>query len=158
MKKKDIKKRKKGDDRMKSLSVRLAAILVIGFVCFAYAEAWGADWSLFSATDKDISYYDKASISHPSKNVIRVWNKTVLTEKGLIDMVGTLGKNFERASYLIDLWEINCTEKMFRILTSTCYSKEGEVVYSNVSTKPLPEYRFIVPESVAETLIKEICK
>ena len=48
----------RGDDQMKSLSVKLGVIL-IGVAIFGYAEVWGANWKFFeNFTYKSCSEYD----------------------------------------------------------------------------------------------------
>jgi len=65
---------------MKSLYLTFG-VIVIGLAMFSYAEAWGADWKFSSEADLFISYYDKETISCPSKNIIGVWMKEVNTEE-----------------------------------------------------------------------------
>ena len=89
---------------MKSLSVKLGVIL-IGLIILTYAEVWGTDWKVYGETDKATFYYDTESITHPSKDVVRVWTKQVYTEKSIIEMAGDFGENFRALNDSIDLRE-----------------------------------------------------
>jgi hypothetical protein len=95
---------------MKSLPVKVGVIL-IGLIMFGYAEVRGEDWKLYEDNELFSSYYDAQSITHLSKNIVRVWARNSWTEKGVIDMVGSLGKKFMNVRHSELLWEINCVEK-----------------------------------------------
>jgi len=139
---------------MKSILGKLGVILV-GLTIFTYGEVWGADWKPYFVHEHFLAYYDTQSITHPSKNIVKVWTRWDYTEKGVIDNVGELGKRYENLSHCIVLREINCLEKTFRHLSLTYYDNKGGVIY--FSTSP-SELGFIVPESMAEVLYKEVCK
>ena len=148
------KRDKKDGDRMKSLLGKVGVIL-IGLMILGYAEAWGADWELYSSSEKVFYYYDAQNITRPSKNVVRVWEKWDYTEKGVMDMVGSFGKEYENLSHTIFFLEINCSKKKNRGLSLTHYDHKGSVVYSISSPS---EWRSINPESMAEKLYKKVCK
>ena len=139
---------------MKSLSVKLGVVLS-GLFIFTYGEVWGADWKLYGFNNYSLLYYDAQSITRPSKNIVRVWEKFTYTEKGVMDTVGSLGKKYEDLSHSINLDEINCIEKMIHSLSGTYYDNGGGVIYTFSSRS---EWDFIIPESLGELLYKEICK
>jgi hypothetical protein len=139
---------------MKSLLVKLGDIFVT-FAIFGYAEVWGADWKLYYSDEEYLGYYDTQNITRPSKDVVRVWTRWDFTEKGVLGVVGVFGKKYENLSRSVISWEINCAEKKYRQLSSTRYDHKGSVI----SSKGIPsEWRFIIPESVAELLYEEVCK
>ena len=134
------------------------AILVFGLIIISMGDVYGTDWRLYSYNDKQKSYYDAQSITHPSKNIVRVWVKWNYTEKGVINtmgMMGKFGKKFENLSHLINLEEVDCVEKKSRNLSFTYYNKEGNSI---VSSDEPSEWNLIVPDSVDEDLYEEICK
>ena len=145
---------KKGDDQMKSLSIKLGVVL-IGFLIFGYAEVWGEDWNLYGSSENYLGYYDTQSITRPSKDIVRVWERFNFTEKGVLDMVRKFGKKYENLSHSIDLSEINCVEKTTRYLSKVSYDNKWGVIYSSSSPQELD---FVVPESLVENLYKEVCK
>ena len=77
---------------MKSLSVKLGVIL-IGLLILGNAEVWGADWKVFDeeiisfeesdpnskgkSEYKRLNYYDRESITRPSKGIVKIWSKFV---------------------------------------------------------------------------------
>jgi len=118
-------------------------------------DVYGADWKFLYFYDYSSDYYDAQSITHPSKNIVRVWTRSDFTEKGKIDAVGRLGKKFENLNHTIDLWEINCVEKMYRTLSGNAYDNKGEAIFFYSSPS---EWNFIVPESRGEILYEKTCK
>ena len=96
---------------MNSLLGKFGIVLVIGLVIFTYAEVWGADLKLYGLGDGIIRYYDEEGITHPSKNIIRIWVKKVYTERGVINMVRKHGSSFENLSQTIGLEEINYSDR-----------------------------------------------
>jgi hypothetical protein len=139
---------------MKSLLGKLGVIL-IGLAILGCAEVWGADWKFYGSTENYLGYYDAQSITSPSKNIVRVWTRLVWTEKGVLGWVEDLGEKCENLSHTIFLQEVNCAEKKLRLLSETHYDNKGSVIKSFSSPG---EWRFIIPETVTESLYKEICK
>lgn len=137
---------------MKSL---LAKFIVIGLILFVHVEVRGADWKLYSFNDKGKNYYDAQSITRASKNIVRVWVKWNYTEKGVMDIVEKMGKEFKKLEYSIILNEINCAEKTTRFLSLNYFDNNREVIVSGSYTT---EWTFIVPDTIDESLYKEICK
>jgi len=140
---------------MKSLSVKLGVIL-IGLIILTYAEVWGTDWKVYGETDKATFYYDTESITHPSKDVVRVWTKQVYTEKGIIEMVGDFGEIFRTLNDSIDLREYHCVDKKYCLLYITFYSTDGEVLSTVNYSEPM--WYFIVPRSIGEDIYDILCK
>ena len=144
---------------MKSLSVRLGVIsVVIGLAIFGCAEVWGADWRLISSTDSYKCFYDTENITRSSKNIVGVWARLEYTERGVVEMVKEFGKHYENLSYSLELWEINCAEKKHRLLSTTAYSVEGNILYTNQAGSRPPPWKIISRESVEESLYKALCK
>lgn len=139
---------------MKSLLVKLGVIL-IGLAIFGYAETWGADWKLYFIHDLGLFYYDSQGITRLPKSIIRVWVKYNFTEKGIVNCVNRLGKEYENVSHIMHLIEINCLERKSRHLKITYYDNKGGVIFSSNAQG---EYEFITPESMGENLYKEVCK
>jgi hypothetical protein len=144
---------------MKSISVKLGVILfIIGIALFYCAEVWGADWKFISSTDLYECFYDAENMTRSSKNIVGVWTKLVYTERGVVKMVKEFGKHYENLSYSLELWEINCAEKKHRLLSTTAYSVEGNILYTNQAGSRPPPWKIISRESVEESLYKAVCK
>jgi len=143
---------------MESLSREGVILVVIALLILGNAEVWGADWKLYDSNDLRQSYYNADSMTRPSKNIVRVWVRWNFTEKGVMDMVRSVGKKLEKLEYSVSLNEINCAEKTNRFLSSIYYDNNGKMIYSISSSNFPTEWLFIVPESNADNLYKKICK
>jgi hypothetical protein len=142
---------------MKPLWRRFGAIpFLIVFINLGNMEAWAADWKYLVETQEEVVSYDGESITHPSGNLVRVRVKTVFSKKGIHTHVKEFGERFESLSHITDLLEFNCGEKKTRILRTTLYSKDGTILVSDTSSEL--EWRFILPDSLGETLYKEVCQ
>ena len=128
---------------------------VIGFISFCFMEARGADWKPYAADNNGFSYYDSGSITRPSETIVRVWTKYVFTEGGRAGMVAKLGAKYRDVDRGLYYSELNCADKTFRLLSTTIYSKEGAVIFSDSSVK---EWKPIPPDSRGEVLYDMVCK
>ena len=143
--------------RMKSVSVKLHVMLfIIGFTILGNVEVWGTDWEYVERTDEQVVSYDTESITRPSKDTVTVSVSTVFSEKGINRHVKEFGERYGNLSHVKDLLEFNCVEKKTRILQTTLYSKDGNILVSDTSSEL--EWRFIIPDSLGETLYKKVCK
>jgi len=107
------------------LKIRLLVIrfVLIGLAILGYLEVWGADWILIKTTDEGKFFYDAENITRPSKNTVGIWLKLIYSEK--VKGRGDL----DNLSQTVGLWEINCADKMIRLLSMSHYSKEEEILY-----------------------------
>jgi hypothetical protein len=145
----------KGVVRMKSLSVKLGVVLVIGLAIFSYAEAWGADWKLFKKTEDAKFYYDKKDITHSPQKIVEVWIRQVYTKKGKMDMINLVGSRYENLSYSINSLEFDCGARLIHFLSMTYYSKNGDVLDLEF---PPDKWESIRPHSMFDALHKKVCK
>ncbi len=139
----------------KEYGIVLRGLVGIGMIWFCSAEGWGADWRLYARSADGTEYYDTDNMTRPSKDVIRVWEKMIYSEKGVQGQVESLGEKFRKSAYRMTLNELNCAEKKVRVLSISEYSTDGEVLFS--SDYQEPKWQFIVPESLAELLSKGVC-
>ena len=110
--------------------------LVIGLTSFS-TEAWGADWREFTEASTGFFYYDKESVTSPSKDFFRVW----------------IHNTTEHESSLI---EIDCKEKNYRVLDVVEYDETDRIkirydYYDN------PSWLDISQRTVPEPLHSILC-
>jgi hypothetical protein len=139
---------------MKSLSV--ITFLVIGLSILGYEAVGAMDYRRFGETDEGMFFYDIESISHPSKDIVRVWIKETFTGPGVRVTSRALGKNYEDLDHSISQEELNCKDKVFRQLSLTLYGKGEESLYS--STNLVDEFHPIRPDSINDDLYKAVCE
>ena len=150
------------------LLVKVGIILIGIWSLFIYGfnEAEGAEWKLFQATSTgNIYYYDSTNIKRFTNNFLWVWVRIIETV-GLSkeDLKGL--KDPERAVDVIEkaqkkstgewkqLFEINCSEGMVRVLSATLYNNHGSM---KDEYKIPSEWVHIPPDSVTNYLSKIVC-
>jgi hypothetical protein len=140
---------------MKSRLSKLAVILgIIGLALFAYAEGWGVDWKYYGTNEDGSYFYDTKSMTRHSKDLIEVWVQSAYTEKSISRWVSAGGKDFQDLDFTLISLELNCVERSARYLRIVFYSKNGKVFYPIDND----EWHFIAPDSMIESLHKEVCK
>jgi len=149
------------------LLIKFGIILIGIWSLFIYGfnKAEGAEWKLFQATlVGNIYYYDSTSIKR-FPNDIRVWVKIIETTglskedvKELKDpkkAMGVIKKAREKStSEWKQLFEINCSARMVRVLSATLYDTNGMIK----EDYEIPsEWVHIAPNSVTNYLAEILC-
>jgi len=144
-------------------------MILIGFWSFficGFHEAEGAEWKLFQASPTgNIYYYDPTEVKRFSNNFLWVWVRIIETAglskgdlKGLQDP-GSTADVIEKAKEKStgewkQLFEINCSEGMARVLSAILYNRDGSI---KDEYKLPSEWVSIPPDSVTNHLKKMIC-
>ncbi len=145
-------KRKKRSSQMKLLLT--FRVILIGFIIITCAEVWGEDWRLYWEDPFANYYYDADKINHPTKNVVRIWQKIDYTMNGVAELVARSGEKFKTTSFSTGLFEFDCSEAQYKELQSTFFSKKA--TYLGEQTRL--SSGSISQGSVQEKLYKIICK
>jgi len=136
---------------MKSLSVKLGVVLIIGILTFGCAGMRGGSWKSFSSTDLYEGFYYVIKSHLLYKGTMQVAVKLEYTEKGIAEHVKEFGKDYEKWSYSLQSWEVDCRAKKERILSDDRYSVEG-----NLMNTILPKGR--LSQSLGKSLSEAVCK
>lgn len=140
---------------MKPSFIKVGMILgIIGLAIFGYAEAWGVNWKYYGTNEDGSYFYDTESMTRHPKDLIEVWVQSAYTEKSLSHWVREGGKDFQDLDFTLISLELNCVERSARYLRIVFYSKNGKVFYPIDND----EWHFIAPDSMIESLHKEVCK
>jgi hypothetical protein len=141
--------------KMKSPLSKFGVFLgIIGLVLFGYAEGWGVDWKYYGTNEDGSYFYDTESMTRHSKDLIEVWVQSAYTKKSISHWVREGGKDFQNLDFTLISLELNCVERSVRYLRIVFYSKNGKVFYPIDND----EWHFIAPDSMIESLHKEVCK
>jgi hypothetical protein len=141
--------------KMKSLSMKSGIIVgIIGLVLMGSTEGWGVDWKYYGTNEDGSYFYDTESMNRLSKNLIEVWVQSAYTEKSIAHWVREGGKDFQDLDFTLISLELNCVERSARYLRIVFYSKNGKVFYPIDND----EWHFIAPDSMIESLHKEVCE
>jgi hypothetical protein len=142
---------------MKLMIGKLMIIVATGLLLFGNAEVWGENWK-FVLKNKagDDGYYDADSIIRPSKGIVRVSTKVVLSEKSVNREVEKFGSSYKDMTHRVILQEMNCMEKKGAFLEITTYSKKGNII--SFIKPDESTWTAIPPDSIGEDLYKVLCK
>lgn len=95
-------------DFMEFLRISLAGIFFLASLHLLSSLACGQDWRTIYNSETHRYYYDKASVSQPAKNIVRVTQKVV--EKG---------EDRSEVVKFIYVYEIDCRRDKYRVLSKT---------------------------------------
>ena len=141
---------------MKSLLCHLCIVLIaIGLISFADIEVYGVDWKFIGDNETFSYFYDTDNITRSSDGLMRVWSKVIYTDQGVMDYVKDYGEEYKDLIYSLKRFEINCVEKNYRPLSMINYSKEKVIDSVNFNKS---EWDIFIPESIGESLYKEVCE
>jgi hypothetical protein len=121
-----------------------------------YSGAEGED-ILYGVTRYLLLYYNPKSITHPSKDIIRLQIKVVTKCNDAKDWTVKEHPNCANVpwSHVITTTEINCSTGQDRDIESVGYNKEGEPAGSSSEET---EWSDIAPESNTDTLYHLMCR
>jgi len=144
-------------------------IILIGvwsLLIYGFNKAEGAVWELFQTTSAgNIYYYDATSIERFQNGILRVWVKIIETTgfskadleklKDPKKAVGVIKEAQKRSTgEWKQLFEINCSGRMVRVLSATLYDMNGNIK----ENYELPsEWVHIAQNSVTNYLAKILC-
>ncbi len=138
---------------MSKIRIQVIGIVLIGHVVLGFVEVGGADWNLIKTTGEGNFFYDTENMTRLSSNTVGVWLKIVYSEK-VKEQEG-----FDNLSQTVGLWELNCADKMVRLLSTSHYSKEEEMLHpSSPRILLTPDWEFIAPGTPLEALYIKLCK
>jgi len=140
-------------------SIILAIIFSTGFM----NDAAGSDW-VYYATNMSGNklFYDKDSIRSDPQNIIRVWGKTVYSDKGRAHIIdrymdrGISTTGYESLGESKELYHFNCADEKLTVSELVNYASDGRVLDSRKSDKM--DWIQVTPDSWGEKLLKIVCK
>ena len=131
---------RKGTEMKRNKLLIKFGIILIGvwlLLIYGFNEAEGAEWELFQTTSAgNIYYYDATSIERFPNDILQVWVRIIETTGFSKTDLEKL-KDPEKAIEVIkkaqkkstgewkQLFEINCSGRMFRVLSATLYDMNG---------------------------------
>jgi len=137
-------------------NLSIMSVISVALALLGSTEVWGEDWKAYGGTNDGVFYYDTENMTHPSKNIIRFWHKTIFSEAGIREAVKTFGKDYENLDHSTSLREIDCPKKMIRSLAVTYYSNIGAILDTAMNAEA--EWQFMDSEAIIESLYQRLCK
>ena len=146
---------------MRKISVGFLAFFVLLGAFRRGADA--AEWTLFVQDQGFKHFYDRQSIFHPTKEIIRVAIKVDPKGKEGRDFllnvrkeIGLTLEGYENYAFSVTIMEIDCENHVKRILQSDDYNQKGELL--DAVSSPNQKWAPIAPESVHGLYEKVLCK
>lgn len=104
---------------------------------FLVSQAQGAEWVPIY-TDKDGSrvFYNRESVAELPTGIIKVWMKEEFSDKSKEEFMSDEDAGDAACyssgmlSYILFLFEFNCSEKKRRFVAFSCHSADGQVLAS----------------------------
>jgi Surface-adhesin protein E len=103
------------------------------------------EWRLAASSSEDTFYYNTRKMGC-NKGVLKVWIKEVAkSTKSTADV----------SPYAIRRYELKCSSSEVRVVSSTAYGKNGDVLLS----LPFPDavWEEVIPGSIAEHILETVC-
>jgi hypothetical protein len=146
---------------MKAIHLLLFALAMVLVVPQAEAAEW-----VYWGTDKhgNDGFYDRELMSFPSKGIVRVWVKSVYSEKGKVKVIEnratdkTLTDGYGNLSHNLCHMEINCNTRESNVIACLDYDKSGTVLGGFSKTKDKPKWQTILTDSKMDVLRQTVCK
>jgi len=138
--------------------VAYAFLVFIGFYLLDHGEVWGADWKFLERDDEGIWFYDSENVERHSDNRIRVRIKKNYDKKGVWKAVEKYGTDYMNLDHVLSVWEIDCFQKKFRLLSAIFYSKDKSIIQDYADEKV--KYFIledIPPDSYIELVCTKVC-
>ena len=144
-----------------------------------------ADWNLYMENDFGKWFYNSETITRPSKDTVKVWGRTVYTDKGvehrvtqmrafsekyraiyekykdlgskgLAEEYKDLASKYKGLGYEQNLIEFNCADMKSRTLKGTAHSRNGTIL--STYTPKNPDWNEVMTGTPGEMLYKILCK
>jgi len=143
-------------------ALSICFLFIIGF-----STVEGAEWKLFRAVPTgNVYYYDSTNIKHFPNGVVWVWVRIIETTRISEEKLQTIKKTKKPKDTLQqaqqestgewrELFEINCSSGMARVLSATSYDTQGKIRddYEGPS-----EWGSLSPNSVTNYLTEFVCR
>ena len=122
-----------------------------------------SDWVEYWVSPKgNIFSYNKISITCRTKDIVQVWEREVFSAEGRVRQIRLMEKmelspeGYDKISHILISYEIDCKKKMFQKLSFTHYDTDNNVLLTH--TPDIPDWSYIVTDSVKDTLREKVCK
>ncbi len=138
------------------MALTIALIFVIlGPASLAPSETPWEDWKFYAETQFGSYHYNAEDIGYLPRNIVRIWQRLVLTNQGRVHLAGELGREYEHVREIVVLREIDCMSRRSRIL-EVAYCRERRKVMKSESYERF-DWDSIIPDSVDDILRHTVC-
>lgn len=110
-------------------------------------------YNMVSITDNNVSI---------TQDIVQVWEREVFSDEGkarqirLMEKMELSPEGYDKISHILILYEIDCNKKMVQKLSFIHYDTDGKVLLTHSPDEP--DWKYIVTDSVMDTLREKVCK
>ena len=128
------------------------------------SPAQGSEWfSIGEDSAGNELFFDLESLVQRS-GIIKAWMKAIYSDQGRKERIReriirkSSVERYERLSYALELQEIDCGRREFRILAYADYSLDGGILHKSIiDYQPSEGWESIAPDSMGEVIDKIVC-
>jgi len=132
---------------------------------FIVSQAQGAEWlSIGKDRVGNELFYDQDALIKNPTGITKIWIKGVYSAEGRKERIqerikGKLTvENYENLSYALELQEINCVKREYRVMAYTDYTSDERILHKfTVEQQPSGGWEPVTPDSMGEIVDKIIC-
>lgn len=145
---------------MKAICIVLSAITMIFIIPAAHGTEW---FSIGEDMAGNELFFDVESLVQHA-GIVKTWMKAIYSDEGRKERIKdrvirkASVERYERLSYALELQEIDCVRKTFRILAYADYSSDGKILHKSImDLQPSEGWEPIAPDSMGEVVNKMVC-
>jgi len=147
---------------MKKTCLLLSAITILSLI----SQVQGAEWlSIGKDRVGNELFYDREILIKRSTDIIEVWMKGIYSDEGRKERIQdrTISKvsveRYEALGYALELQEIDCVKREFRVMAYTDYTADGRILHTTtIEQQPSEGWEPIIPESMGEIVAQIVCQ
>jgi hypothetical protein len=151
----------KGIDMKKISSVISLSVLVLFLL--ASCDKSSSDWVQYqNDVNGNVRSYKKANDQKDvGNNMVKVWEKNFFSDKGRQEFIqymikrGHSTEEYDKLSYMVYLYEIDCDQQRIHILSVSQYDKDNKKFISGDKES---EWINIPPNSLGDSLQEKVCE
>jgi hypothetical protein len=149
-----------GDTMMKIICFLFFAIMLFSPV----SQVQGAEWlSIGKDRAGNEVFFDLETMTKRS-GILKAWMKGIYSDEGRKERIQdrVISKasveRYETLGYALELQEIDCIKREFRVMAYTDYSSDGRILHTTaIEQQPSEGWEPIAPESMGEIVAKIAC-
>jgi hypothetical protein len=150
-----------GHIMMKTICCLLFAVTMF----FLVSQANAAEWVSIGESTLDTEwFYDRETLTEPSRDIMKVWTKQVFFDEGRKKNIQTRISDklpvdrYDLLSHSLLSWEINCSRRERRLTTLGKYFPDGVILASyTIKLQPSEGWSPLTPGSIGEAMYKTVC-
>jgi hypothetical protein len=131
---------------------------------FLAPQVQGAEWSSIGKDRAGNELFVDLETVTKRSGIMKAWMKGIYSDEGRKERIQdriiskASVERYETLGYALELQEIDCVKREFRVMAYTDYSSDGKILYTTtIEQQPSEGWEHIAPESMGEIVAKIAC-